>query len=258
MHDYKLLKRGTPIVFAQKKNTDAAVATIHSSLPDIYYKSFDINEFIGEQLASVRGVRSNHYFPVCFDFSIRDSMGKPNFYRNNMKVGSFDFMVPGVKYLTASSMPFYYDKDSFTVLLDMCCNDKNREEFINENLEMFALDVYMSQWDRGGNAYYEFHPNGEIHLAPVFDYESSMNKLDAKSIDYTSDFFQFLSLDDYHEMMTMYPQFRGMLETYLDIELEGQLISMARNRNFDISGIDMESFRRYDEVVHKKLEKILR
>lgn len=256
MHDYKLLKKNTPVVFAKKQN--AAIATIHPSLPDIYYKSFDITEFIGEQLASVRGVRSNHYFPVCFDLTLRDCIENPIYYRNNMKVGSFDFKKPGVTYETALSLPYYYDKDSFLILLDRCCSDQNREEFINENLEMFALDIYMSQWDRGGNTFYEFHPNGEIHLAPVFDYESSMNKLDAKDLDYTSDFFQFLSLDDYHEMMIKYPQFKEMLQTYLSVDLEGQLISMARNRNFDISGIDMDSYRRYDEVVHKKLEKILK
>ena len=185
-------------------------------------------------------------------------MGKPNFYRNNMKVCSFDFKKQDVLYLPASSILCHSDRNSFFTLLNMCCSDKNREEFINENLEMFALDIYMSQCDWVGNVLYEFYPNGEIHLAPIFDYELSMNKLDAKELAYTSDFIQFLSLDDYHEMMVTYPQFKEMLETYLDVELEGQLISMIRNRNFDASGIDMEYFRRYDEVVHKKLEKILK
>ena len=55
MHDYNLLKRNTPVVFAHRKSSDVAVANICSDLPDIYYKSFDINEFIGEQLALIKG-----------------------------------------------------------------------------------------------------------------------------------------------------------------------------------------------------------
>ena len=123
---------------------------------------------------------------------------------------------------------------------------------------MMALDVYMSQWDRGGNVYYEFDPDGNIHLAPMFDYESSMDKYDAKDITYTSDFFQLLSIDDYHETMVRFPQFKKMLESYLSVDLESQLRSMARNRHFNLSAIDLDSYKRYEEVTQKKLEKILK
>lgn len=256
MHDYRLLKKNTPIVFAEKKND--SIAVISSGLPDIYYKSFDINEFIGEQLASVRNIRSNHYFPLCFDFNNRGRGEKSNFDRKNIMVGSFDFMKEGIRYFTAPMLPFYYDGASFSTILDMCNGDKNREEFVNENLEMLGLDVYMSQYDRKGNAYYEFYPNGEIHLAPVFDYEASLDKFDAKKFEYASDFFQFMTIDDYQEMMVKYPHFREILQSYLDVDLVGQLILMARNRKFDITGIDFESYKRYDEVIHKKLEKILK
>lgn len=256
MNDYKLLRKNSPIVFANRQND--CIATIHSSLPDIYYKNFDINEFIGEQLATIRNIRSNHYFPISFCRDARKNLGNYSFCRNNIKIGSFDFMKDGVQYYTAVDFPYYFGKEPFETLLELCLNDQNRIEFINENLEMMALDIYMSQWDRGGNTLYEFYPNGEIHLAPVFDYEASMDKMDACDFDYTSDFFQFLTIDDYQEMMVKYPQFKDMLQTYLDTDLESQLRSMCRSRQFNFSSIDLDSYRRYDEVSHKKLEKILK
>ena len=256
MNDYKLLRKNSPLVFAAKKND--CIATVHSSLPAIYYKNFDINEFIGEQLASIRELKSNHYFPVSFSRDARNNLDNYSFCRSNIKVGSFDFMKKGREYYTATQLPFYFDKLPFEELLELCLDDQNRVELINENLEMMALDIYMSQWDRGGNTYYEFFPNGEIHLAPIFDYEASMEKLDAGDIEYTSDFFQFMTIDDYHEMMVKYPQFREMLQSYLNTDLESQLRSMCRSRQFNFSSIDIDSYRRYDEVSHKKLEKILK
>ena len=146
MNDYNLLKKNSPIVFANKKND--CIATIHSSLPDVYYKTFDINEFIGEQLATIRDVKSNHYFPVSFSRDARNRLDDYSFCRNNIKVGSFDFMKDGVEYFVAPELPFYFDKAPFDILLELCCNDQNRETLINENLEMMALDIYMSQSSR--------------------------------------------------------------------------------------------------------------
>ena len=37
MNDYKLLRKNSPLVFADKKND--CIATVHSSLPAIYYKN---------------------------------------------------------------------------------------------------------------------------------------------------------------------------------------------------------------------------
>ena len=256
MDDYSVIGKNTPLVYADKRN--ASIATIYACLPDIYYKRFDIREFIGEQLATIRNVRSNHYFPLCFDRNFKSNLRNGSANTFSLKVGSFDFMSSDVIYKTAPMLSFYFEKDSFSILLDKCSSDENRLQFINENLEMFALDIYMSQCDRGGNTFYEFHPNGEIHVAPVFDYEMSLNKVDGKDIFYTSDFFQFLTIDDYQEMMCVYPQFREMLESYLDVSLRGQILSMARSRKFLISGIDLEYYERYDEIAHKKLEKILK
>ncbi len=249
MHDYKIIGRRTPLVFAEKKND--AIAVVNSSLPCIYHKNFDITEFIGEELATIRGVNSNHYVPVCFGKRTSE------FNRSNLRVGSFDFMKKGYSYSIAPSLPLN-TSESFDALLELCPNDKNREDFINENLEMIGLDIYMSQWDRGGNTIYEFCPNGEIHLAPVHDYEESLDVYCCNQMSYVSDFFQLLSIDDYQEMMIKYPKLREILSSYLGVDLISYIYKMAKSRRFLVSEIDMDDYKRYSDAAQKKLEKILR
>ena len=78
MHDFDVLMSNTPYVLATRKNY--SIATF-PGMPNIYHKDFDITEFIGEELAKVRGVNSVHYFPVLFDniencLNINDVMHK--------------------------------------------------------------------------------------------------------------------------------------------------------------------------------------
>lgn len=63
MYEYGILTTKSAIVYATKRN--AAMADVPNK-PEIYHKDFDVVEFIGEELATIRGVNSNHYFPVSF------------------------------------------------------------------------------------------------------------------------------------------------------------------------------------------------
>ena len=252
MQDYKILNNCTPVVYATKQNS--SIATIPFK-PQIYYKTFDITEFIGEKLATLMGVRTNHYFPVCLD---KKKLVK-RYNGNNLFVGSFDFMQPNILYKMAESLPFYYSSSlCFDKLLDSCCDDQNRADFIEENLKMFGLDIYMCQFDREGNTLYEFHPNGEIHLAPVFDYEMSLEGDISCDFEYLSDFFCFMTIDDYWNVMDKYPQFRNILCGYLDIDLAEVVKAMAKERGFSLRHIDLDYYKRFDDVSHKRLEKILK
>ena len=253
MSDYGVLTKKTPIVYAMKKND--AIANI-SGLPDIYHKEFDVTEFIGERLATIQGIKTNHYFPVCFE---KHDLCRPfNFNDDNLRIGSFDFKKENVLYLTAPKLFFYGEQDDFNLLLQLCKDNRNKEEFIEENLKMFGLDIYMWQKDRGGNGYYEFYPNGEIHFGPLFDYEDSLNLFTEDDISYTSDFFPIVTLDDYHKLIERFPRLREILESYLDIELDKEIMAMARDRCFDISKLDMGYYRKFDDLSHKRLEKILK
>ena len=254
MHEFEIINKRTPIVLAKKKNE--AIATF-PGMPLIYHKDFDLNEFIGMELAKVRGVRSVEYFPVLFD-SIENSLKIRKFFDKCLaiRVGSFDFKEDGVMYVTGPSLPFYGKENDFELLLSMCLDDENREIFIDELLETYALDIYSGQLDRPSNMYYEFYPDGEVHVSRMFDYEQSFEGDLGDS--YTSDFHIFRDISDYQEFMIKYPSLKDKLRSYLDVDLERIIKRVALSRRFDLSKIDMDKYKRYDEEAHKKLEKILK
>ncbi len=254
MHDFDVINDSTPVIFAKKKND--GIATI-SGLPDIYHKDFDLTEFVGEELASVRGVSSVHYFPLLFEerqkvFAIKNYFDKCLAIRT----GSFDFKKEGVQYLSSRDL-FHGDGErSLELLLSLCPNDQNREEFLDELLELYALDIYCSQTDRPNNIYYEIREDGSIHVGKIFDYEQSFDSTFGEY--YASDFHLFDSIDDYQEFMVKYPMLKDKLTTYLDVDLEKIVRKMGYSRRFDLSSCNMDNYKRFGEESYKKLEKILK
>lgn len=249
MGDYSIVNRKTPVVHAFRINETLAGIP---GKPIIFHKKFDITEFIGERLADVTGVKTVHYFPLFFG---RQSDFKRSCIKaSNIRVGSVDFRQPDVTYKFALEFSSC-NSDSFLDVLDMCLNDQNREQFIEENLKMMALDIYMYQVDRRQNVYYEFYPNGEIHLGPLFDYEWSLYSFNGYC--YENDFFHFNSIEDYQEMIVKYPKFKGFLSRYLDICLDKEVEAMARERKFSIPNICIDEYKHFDEESHKRLQKIL-
>ena len=82
--------------------------------------------------------------------------------------------------------------------------------------------------------------------------------LNLNNISYTKHKAKRLEIDDYQKFIIKYPQFEGILRSYLDVDLEKVILRMARSRKFDLRRVDMDGYREFDEVTHKKLEKILR
>lgn len=254
MNDSDVISFKTPVVRAVPMTYFEAYK---SGEPTIYYKDFSMNEFIGEKVASIRNVRSAHYFPIYFGGKI--SRFFPQNTCNKYRVGSYDFKESDVEYRKIFQLPFCFEKDSFEMLLNFCSDDKNRSDFINENLEMVALDIFMGQIDRGANVLYEFHPNGELHLSPLFDYSMSMyNDVDYATYGYTSDFFRLLRPEDYEKLLIQYSQFEEMLRCYEGVSLVSLIEEMCHERKFNLRHVDMDYYKRFDDSTHKRLEKILR
>lgn len=254
MNEIFAIKKDTPYVRAKKINDRLAE---YPGMPVIYHKEFDLHEFIGEEIAGIRGVNSVHYYPILFDdveniLNIKNEIARTRLIR----VGSFDFKKPGVRYSTGPDLPHYEDFYTFEELLDLCPTEKNRLELTNELLEIYGLDIYSGQTDRPSNIFYEFHPNGEIHMSKLFDYEWSLDE-DLKEY-YVADFHIFRTISAYQKMIRDYPQFEGILRSYLDVDLEKLINKMARSRRFDLTGFDMDSYKRFNEESHKRLEKILK
>ena len=256
MKEFEILTINTPVVKATMKNQGIALV---KGMPEIFHKEFDITEFIGEQLAGIRGVRSAHYIPICFgEYKKCLASAKYGFDRGNIRVGSPSFKKDGIKYVFSSTMIYQVGGNDIDLLLGACPSLENKVQLADEHFEMEALDIYMGQTDRRSNIYYEIYPNGEIHLGPMFDYENSMFDVLKEQVSYQSDFNYYGRIDDYRRMIDRYPQFGEMLKNYVDVCLTEQIESMAQTRQFDLSGFDFEPYKRFDEATHKKLELILK
>lgn len=256
MKEFSILTINTPVVKATMKNQGIALIR---GMPEVYHKEFDITEFIGEELAGIRGVKSAHYIPICFgEYKKCLATVKYGNDRGNVRVGSPSFKKDEILYVSSFDVESYYMGRGFDDLVRQCPTEENALALINEHFEVEALDTYMGQKDRRANMYYEFHPNGEIHVGPMFDYENSMFELLKDEVYYLNDFHEYSTIDDYRRMLDKYPQFGDYLRSYLSIDLVEQIESMAVKRQFDLSGFDLEPYRRFDESSHKKLELILK
>lgn len=58
--------------------------------------------------------------------------------------------------------------------------------------------------------------------------------------------------------MIKHPMFEEILRSYLDVDLVLIIRLMGLTRNFDVSKLDLDLYKRFDEQSHKRLEKILK
>ena len=111
MFEFDVITKDTPTIRAKRKTEGIAE---YPKMPQIYHKEFDLHEFIGEEIAGIRGVNSVHYFPILFD-DIENVLNHRNEIEKTrlIRVGSFDFKKPGVRYSTGPDLPHYEDFYTF-------------------------------------------------------------------------------------------------------------------------------------------------
>ena len=74
---------------------------------DIYYKEFNFNEFIGENLANKKKIKTNHYFLTYIDMKLESEIGQVSYSSINkqyikggfnLQIGSYNFRENGIEY----------------------------------------------------------------------------------------------------------------------------------------------------------------
>lgn len=226
----------------------------------IYYKDFNINEFLGQQLSKIRNLKTNEYFLMTLKNEYKISK-----YKNiqcedisDIKVASYDFKKLENQYYYLKELKLGENK--LTELLKLCPNEKNKKELINEILELFALDTYMGQTDRYSyNIMFEVNHCGEIHLCPIYDYEYSMNDL------YTQDRCIYpnalCTLDkiyEYKKLLEKYPQLYTMLNSYLDVNIQKEIIECFNDQKLSYEKVNFKAYSKFTEKRCKVIEKILK
>lgn len=204
-----------------------------------YNKSFNYNEFIGEELCKNLNIPCTHYFLVgygYFKLSRTKKYGKVKRDVCSFGVGSDDFKERGKKYFTLDN-DYSTNLNALDDVLALCPSKENKKELLDEVTRMFALDIYMGQVDRyKHNVTYYKDKSGNIHLAPLYDFERSFWRASKGRIDYGTDLYDFCDNDKVYEFMEDNPKLRYELEKYTDIDL----VEVA-SKSYNDRGIKLNS-----------------
>ena len=248
------LTNDTPVKLVNANNKKSL---FEKKEPKTYFKKFNHAEFIGEELCNIKNIRCAHYFIAGLtQFKINKTMpvSKTDKYYPVIGIGSHDFKDNNKVYKTINDYPKKAD-NGFESMLENARDEENKKQLCRDMLEMLALDIYMGQVDRSEvNIMFEEDKNGNIRLAPLYDFEYSLNSICINS-DYlhSSALYSFNNIDGCREFVRKYPMFRDILSSYLNVNL-AEVISRSYNRRRLVIPIDKWDF--YMNFDQKQKEKI--
>lgn len=190
----------------------------------IFRKNFNHAEIIGEELCSIRNLSCPHFFLVADSMDNNDKEVLYNYALRrglNVMLGSYDFTRNDLIYFTINDIA-NEGKNNLEKILSMCSSLENRRVLIDEICELFALDIYMGQSDRfSNNIMFSINPsNGDVHLAPIYDFQFSLKKgyTNSEKI-YDNQICPIMTFSDLSKFIKDYPGLLEMLKTYLDVDL---------------------------------------
>lgn len=239
----------TPFILAQKKSW--MIASSFMTKPDIYHKMFSFNELLGTKLARLRDIRTTEYF-------LLKLIDEGKNIDHDIKIGSYDFKKEQCQYLSPDQYERTYSSDVFRNLLNFCPTEENKQELVSEVIEMFGLDTYMMQKDRGfQNVTVEASPNSDLHLSPIYDYSMSFRPWDQTKPLYNNVLHSLTYYDDYWEYMEQYPQLKESLQFYQKIDLIDVIEDICDEQNLAFSDKIYDNYKEREEESQERLFKIL-
>lgn len=238
-------------------NSDNKKSLFEKKEPQVYFKRFNHAEFIGEELANIRNIRCTHYFIAGltrFKINKTLSKSKTDKYNPTIGIGSFDFKEKDKTYKYINE----YEKlanNGFESMLGNAKSEENKKQLCKDMLEMLAIDIFMGQADRSEvNIMFEEDKNGNIRLAPLYDFEHSLNSTCQNSNKlYESSLYSFDNINECREFIKKYPIFREILASYLNVNLT-DVISRSYNKHGLV--IPSDKWEYYMDFENKQKEKI--
>jgi len=227
---------------------------------DLFIKSFNEKDFIGEEICRRRALPSAHYFLVGINPNTIAKYRYTNYYGEvkdkNYKflMGSYDFRDPDKEYFDLDSLDL--GSNGLETVLNMCPNEENKDELLHEILELSALDVFMGQEDRASkHVMLEKDKSGIMHVAPLFNFHYTLKR---PSLYYENDFIKLRSDRDYHETMDRYDEFRGLLEYFSDEDLYSITEVALGKQSMRIPEDQKSYLKEYSESRKKLIKDILK
>ncbi len=228
--------------------------------PKIFFKNFNHAEFIGEELCNIRNIRCTHYFMAGLTrFKVNKSLkrGEVDKYNPTIGIGSYDFTDNNKQYKRIDDYEVRAN-NGFESMLKHAKNEENKKQLCRDMLEMIALDIYMGQVDRSAvNIMFEEDKEGNIRLAPLYDFEYSLNSTLLDDSIYTSDLYSFDTFEDCKEFIKKYPLFRDILASYLNINLVEVISRCYSRRGLNIPSDKWNFYMDFDQKQKEKIQKIL-
>ena len=175
-------------------------------------------------------------------------------------LGSKSFYRPGFEYKTISEYGIsQYQPDVLERMLDQANGEENREQLLDDMLQMLALDIFMGQTDRYAFNYeFEEDKHHNIRLAPLFDFEYSLRPhfVNENDVCY-GDLAQLRSIENCKEFIKRYPEFRDLLASYLDESLISNVRCAYAKRGMQVSDKHIEAFQDFEKKQKAKIKKIV-
>lgn len=230
----------------------------------VFKKKFNHAEFVGEELCSLRGMESAHYFLIgegAYNRSFQVNYGEIKDCKFDIKIGSFDFREPGYDYFYIDDASVSGNRELLDMVLSMCPSEENQAALLDEILEMFAIDTFMGQTDRSNKniMFMRNKDTREVHLAPLYDFQYSLKNsyLDPNTI-YNNPLHCFSSIDDYKKFIEEFPEFGERLKDYLDIDLSSIIRRCYRYRGLTVPDEKFPFFKELEDGRKELIKKVIK
>lgn len=194
------------------------------------YNSFEfklINELIGEYLANYLNIDVIHY-----EFAKLD---------NTLGLASESFIQKGSKYCFQKDINIpcnYANMQNIYLLRNRCKNDLNYHKLMNEIFKLLSIDIYMNQTDRSySNCQFRIE-KGNLHLAPLYDFEESF--IEPFKMHYNSNLVG-IEIDE----IKKYDKLKEILVNLFNLDILDVLREIEFKRNICISKENKEYYREF-------------
>lgn len=231
----------------------------------IFRKDFNHAEIVGEALCSIRNLRCAHFFLIgesLHPFPHWVSYSDIRKSGIQIRLGSYDFRdMENYEYFQVCDIGLKDNHSFLEDILNMAPTEENQNELLNEIEELFALDTFMGQTDRySTNILFERNKKtGELHLAPLYDFEYSLKKcyMDSKMI-YGNFLHPFRTREDYLAFIQEHPEFKIKLKSYLDVDLTETIQRSFRRHGLHIPNSKIPYYKDFEDGRKEFIKSITR
>ena len=225
-----------------------------------YYKNFPnysnpsanfLNELIGEFLANYIELETVNY-----------NIGCMNLFGGEKNYGllSRSFRKKEFKYITPYDVgvsPHQISLYNLENIRYLCKNDENYKKLVSQLLKMIALDIYMNQNDRTVNNFLFKKKNGNLELAPLYDYERAFfvdKDICNQPIGNYHAYILGLNLDN-KEDIDKYPELKELFDVFLSIDINYVLDCIKEKFNLQIPFELRDEYIKYNQKIKSLIKR---